>query len=90
MKKITKELGEGHPNVVDVIKDGSVNGAVNTITKGRIPLRDGFYICQAAADNLIPCFTSLDISYAVLQVLADETGTYSAKPLPEYRNKEPV
>jgi len=31
---ITKKLSEGHPNVVDVINNGTVQGAVNTITGG--------------------------------------------------------
>ena len=28
----TKKLAEGHPNVVDVIEDGSVGAVVNTVT----------------------------------------------------------
>jgi carbamoyl-phosphate synthase large subunit len=57
---ISKKLGEGHPNVVDVIRDGTVNGVVNTLTGERTPLRDSFQIRRAAAEKRIPCFTSLD------------------------------
>ncbi|MDO8568176.1 MAG: carbamoyl-phosphate synthase large subunit, partial [Dehalococcoidales bacterium] len=49
VKMISKKLSEGHPNVVDVIIDGTVDGVVNTITGGRAPLRDGFQIRRAAA-----------------------------------------
>jgi carbamoyl-phosphate synthase large subunit len=84
---ITKKLGEGHPNVVDVINDGTVDGVVNTITGGRIPLKDGFYIRRAAAEKRIPCFTSLDTARAVAETLANGIHAYSAQPLPEYRTK---
>jgi carbamoyl-phosphate synthase large subunit len=87
---ITKKLGEGHPNVVDVINDGTVDGVVNTVTGGRIPLKDGFYIRRAAAEKRIPCFTSLDTARAVAETLANGIHTYSAQPLPDYRRKEPA
>ena len=38
---ITKKLREGHPNVLDVIHDGQVDGVVNTVTGETTPLRDG-------------------------------------------------
>ncbi len=84
---ITKKLSEGHPNVVDVVNDGTVNGVVNTITGGRVPLKDGFNIRRAAAERRIPCFTSLDTIRAVVEVLSAGTHTYSAQPLPSYRNQ---
>ncbi len=84
---ITKKLSEGHPNVVDVINDGTVDGVVNTITGGRIPLRDGFYIRRAAAEKRIPCFTSLDTARAVAETLVNGIHTYNAQPLPSYRSK---
>jgi carbamoyl-phosphate synthase large subunit len=88
VKTITKKLTEGHPNVVDVINDGTVQGVLNTITGGRVSLRDGFYIRRAAAEKRIPCFTSLDTASAAVEALANGIQTYSAQPLPEYRGKE--
>jgi carbamoyl-phosphate synthase large subunit len=82
---ISKKLSEGHPNVVDVIMDGTVDGVVNTVTGGRIPLRDGFQIRRAAAEKRIPCFTSLDTVRAAVEALANGSQTYNAQPLPEYR-----
>ena len=38
----TKKLHEGHPNVVDVVLDGSVQAVINTVTGGRIPLERWF------------------------------------------------
>jgi len=87
---ISKKLSEGHPNVIDIINDSTVSSVVNTITGGRISLRDGFYIRRAAAEKRIPCFTSLDTARATIEALVNGSQTYSAQPLPDYRNKEPV
>jgi carbamoyl-phosphate synthase large subunit len=88
VKVITKKLSEGHPNVLDVIRDSTVDGVVNTVTGGRVSLRDGFEIRRAAAEKRIPCFTSLDTVGALADVLADGSRTFNVKPLPEYRNAE--
>ncbi|MFB0559477.1 MAG: carbamoyl-phosphate synthase large subunit, partial [Dehalococcoidales bacterium] len=90
VKMISKKLSEGHPNVVDIINDGTVNGVVNTITGGRVSLRDGFYIRRAAAEKRIPCFTSLDTARAAVEALVNGNQIYSAQPLSDYRRKEPA
>jgi carbamoyl-phosphate synthase large subunit len=84
VEKIGKKLDEGHPNVVDIITDGSVAGVVNTITGGRVPLRDGFHIRRAAAEKRIPCFTSLDTALVALKALASGSQIFNVKPLREY------
>ena len=85
VKKISKKLGEGHPNVVDIINDGSVAGVVNTITSGRVPLRDGFHIRRAAAEKRIPCFTSLDTARVALKALVSSSSQiFNVKPLRKY------
>ncbi|MBM4463633.1 MAG: carbamoyl-phosphate synthase large subunit [Chloroflexi bacterium] len=86
VKFITKKLGEGHPNVLDVIQDGTVNGVVNTITGGRAPLRDGFFIRRAAVEKRIPCFTSLDTARAATEALVRRNHIFSVHPLREYVN----
>ncbi|MFC1915688.1 carbamoyl-phosphate synthase large subunit [Chloroflexota bacterium] len=90
VQMISKKLSEGHPNVADIINDGTVNGVVNTITGGQIPLRDGFYIRRAATEKRIPCFTSLDTIQAAVDALAYGSQIYSVQPLPDYRTKEPA
>jgi carbamoyl-phosphate synthase large subunit len=84
---ITKKLDEGHPNVIDIIHDGTVNGVINTITGGRVSLRDGFHIRRAAAEKRIPCFTSLDTARAVAEVLVNGQYNYNVLSMPEYRNR---
>ena len=89
VRVINKKLSEGHPNAVDIINDGTVSGVVNTITGGRVPLRDGFEIRRAAAEKRIPCFTSLDTARAAVEALSNGGQTYSAQPVFDYREKEP-
>jgi carbamoyl-phosphate synthase large subunit len=81
---ITKKLTEGHPNVLDVIRDGMVNGVVNTVTGERTPLRDGFAIRRAAAEKGIPCFTSLDTIRAVVEALTGKKHLFNVQPVREY------
>ena len=84
VRMVTKKLGEGHPNVVDVIQDGSVSGVVNTITGGRTPLKDGLAIRRAAAEKRIPCFTSLDTARVAIRALANSSQIFNVQPLREY------
>jgi len=84
VKMVTKKLGEGHPNVADVIQDGFVDGVVNTVTGGRIPLKDGFNIRRAAAERRIPCFTSLDTVRVAIEALINSNQVFNVQPLREY------
>jgi carbamoyl-phosphate synthase large subunit len=88
VKMVTKKLSEGHPNVVDVIQDNSVGGVINTITGGRIPLKDGFAIRRAAAEKRIPCFTSLDTARVAIGALADSSQIFNVQPIREYLNRK--
>ena len=84
VKMVTKKLSEGHPNVVDVIQGNSVAGVINTITGGRIPLKDGLAIRRAAAEKRIPCFTSLDTARVAIKALASSSQIFGVQPLREY------
>ncbi|MFH0847220.1 MAG: carbamoyl-phosphate synthase large subunit [Chloroflexota bacterium] len=85
---ISKKLGEGHPNIIDLIDNGTINGVVNTITGGSVPLRDGFEVRRAAVERRIPCFTSLDTANAAVEILLKGAQTYNIKPLPDYRRQD--
>ncbi len=87
---ITKKMNEGHPNVVDIINDGTVKGVVNTLTGGQIPFRDGFHIRRAAVEKRIPCFTSLDTVRAAADAMSTGNQIYTAQPLSDYRTKAPA
>jgi carbamoyl-phosphate synthase large subunit len=84
VRMITKRLGQGHPNVLDVIRNGDVDAVVNTLTGDRAPLRDGFEIRRAAAERRLPCFTSLDTLRVAVDVLAATGGVLEPRPMQEY------
>ncbi|MFQ5827319.1 MAG: ATP-grasp domain-containing protein, partial [Dehalococcoidia bacterium] len=86
---ISKKLSEGHPNILDIIRDGTVDGVVNTLTGERGPLSDGFEIRRAAAEKRIPCFTSLDTTRAAVEAVINGDQTFSVQPLREYLMKNP-
>jgi carbamoyl-phosphate synthase large subunit len=79
-----KKLGQGSPNVLDIINSGKVIGIINTITGGRTALQDGFHIRRAAVERRIPCFTSLDTARAGLRALTHSRQIYNIKPVNEY------
>ena len=82
---ITKKLSEGHPNVVDVINDGTVQAVVNTVSEvAASTLRDGFYIRRAAAERRIPCYTSLDTARVVVESFLTGATSYSVEPMDSY------
>ncbi len=88
VKITSKKLDEGHPNIIDLIIDGTISGVVNTTTGGHAPFRDGFYIRRAAAEKRIPCFTSLDTIRAAAEAIDQSALSCTVQPLPDYRNKK--
>ncbi|HEX3014947.1 MAG TPA: carbamoyl-phosphate synthase large subunit, partial [Desulfobacteria bacterium] len=68
-----KKLQEGSEEIIELIKSGKANLVVNTITRGKHHESDGFMIRRAAADNGIPCLTSLDTANAILMVLEEKS-----------------
>jgi len=83
----TKKLSEGHPNVVDAIIGGNIQGVINTITSSGTVMRDGFAIRRTAAERRIPCFTSLDTARAAVDILVRDKHDYHVQPLSAYRNR---
>jgi carbamoyl-phosphate synthase large subunit len=79
------KLGNGRPNVVDVIEEGRVDLVINTVShvqtdelsygagangqEGR-SVKDGYTIRLAAAQRRIPCCTSLDTARALVEAMA--------------------
>jgi carbamoyl-phosphate synthase large subunit len=83
----TKKLAEGHPNVLDVIIGGNIQGVINTVTSSGTVMRDGFAIRRTAAERRIPCFTSLDTARAAIDILVRDKHDYHVQPLASYRNR---
>jgi len=79
---MVNKFGQGHVDVLDVIADKSVSAVVNTMTGATAILDDGFSIRRAAADNRVPCFTSIDTARAAVESI--KGSTYNVKSLAEY------
>jgi carbamoyl-phosphate synthase large subunit len=84
--EVTKRLSQGHPNVVDIIRQGLVDAVINTPEGAQMAtIKDGFYIRRAAVERRIPCFTSIDTARAAVEALVVDQHRFSVQPLPEYR-----
>tara|TARA_Y100000994_G_scaffold244112_1_gene243436 strand:- start:1578 stop:4919 length:3342 start_codon:yes stop_codon:yes gene_type:complete len=84
VKMITKRIAEGHPNVVDVIQNGTVDVVINTESSLTSVIRDGFEIRRNAVERRIPCFTSLDTARAAIENLFSVHQNYNIKSSEDY------
>jgi len=85
---ITKKLGQGYPNVVDVIREGTVSAVINTVSDSAKTLKDGFYIRRAAAEQRIPCYTSLDTAHVASEGLIIDSGKFNVESIDKYLDTE--
>ncbi|MEG6511347.1 carbamoyl-phosphate synthase large subunit [Desulforamulus ruminis] len=63
------KVNEGGETIVDLIKANRINLVINTISRGKDPWRDGFKIRRSAVEHGIPCLTSMDTAWVMLEVL---------------------
>ncbi len=67
--EVVNKVEEGSPNIIDLIRENKIDMIINTLTRGKAPQRDGFKIRRAAAEDGIPCLTSLDTAWALYEVI---------------------
>ncbi|MBI4507579.1 MAG: ATP-grasp domain-containing protein, partial [Chloroflexi bacterium] len=84
VRVITKRIGQGSPDVLDILRSGEARAVVNTMTGDRDPLRDGFYIRRTAVECGAPCYTSLDTARVIADLVANGAPAYEVLPLAEY------
>lgn len=82
---VTKRIGRGHPDMLDVILDGTVNCVINTPGPADKEILDGLEIRRAAVERGIPCITSIDTARTVVAATANANELYSIQPYPNYR-----
>jgi carbamoyl-phosphate synthase large subunit len=75
-------IGEGSPDVLDVIKQRSVDLVINDFKAGRGPT-DNYRIRRAAVEASIASLTSLDTAHALVTALESESGP--PRSLQEYQ-----
>ena len=80
-----KKIGEGKPNILDLIESGAVGMIINTPSRGRQPANDGFQIRRRAVEMSLTCLTSLDTARVLLYCLQNRMLN---KSLPIYNLAE--
>ena len=75
-------IGEGAPDVLDVIKQRAVDLVINDFKAGRGPT-DNYRIRRAAVEASIASLTSLDTAHALVTALESESGP--PRSLQEYQ-----
>jgi carbamoyl-phosphate synthase large subunit len=89
---VALKIQEGHPNVLDVIENGQVQGLVNTVTGVRTATQDGFAdgfaIRRAATERGLAGYTSLDTLRAAVDSLDAPARGYQVAPLTTYLEGE--
>ena len=70
IKKIVNDkIEEETENLISLIQKGKVQYVVNTTTKGKQSMNDGFLIRRTSVENGVPCLTSMDTVEAILKVV---------------------
>ncbi|OAT86733.1 carbamoyl-phosphate synthase large subunit [Desulfotomaculum copahuensis] len=76
------KVREGSPHIEDLIRAGKIHLVLSTLTRGKEPERDGFRIRRAAVEHGVPCLTSLDTAWAMLEVLTSIKEGDIIEPVP--------
>ncbi|HIU72548.1 MAG TPA: carbamoyl-phosphate synthase large subunit [Candidatus Galloscillospira excrementipullorum] len=66
---VVRKIGEGKPDILDLLDSGKIGYVISTDTKGRIPSLDSVKIRRKAVERSIPCFTSIDTADAFVSCL---------------------
>ena len=74
----------GDPDVIDLIRSGGVDVVINTPEQTSVTLRDGFHIRRAAAEQRIPCFTSIDTAQHAVRAMVAGREDYHVAPMADY------
>ncbi len=85
VQMVTRRIGRGHPDMLDVILDRTVDAVINTPGPANKEILDGLEIRRAAVERGIPCITSIDTARTVVSAMAKANAVYTVEPLPAYR-----
>jgi len=85
VQMVTKRIGHGSPDMLDVIRDGVVDGVINTPGPADKEILDGIEIRRAAVERGIPCITSLDTARTVVGAMERSGESFTVEPIGSYR-----
>jgi len=79
-----RKVGEEHPNIADLIREGKVDLVINT-PFGRGARGDGYNIRTEATMSGVPCITTMQAAFSVVQgIAALRRNDISVKSIQEY------
>ena len=80
------KISEGHPNTLDLIREGKVDLIINTLTPNSKVETEARQMRRAAVERGIPCLTSLDTARGLEYALAERhnAGLCSVLGMDEY------
>jgi len=87
VQMVTKRIGRGKPDMLDVILTGIVDGVINTPGPADKEILDGLAIRRAAVERGIPCITSIDTARVMVAAMDKASAVYTVQPLPDYRRQ---
>ena len=85
VQMVTKRIGRGHPDMLDVILERTVDCVINTPGPADKEILDGIEIRRAAVERGVPCITSIDTARTIVAAMANSDAVYTVQPFPEYR-----
>jgi carbamoyl-phosphate synthase large subunit len=85
VQMVTKRIGRGHPDMLDVILERTVDCVINTPGPADKEILDGIEIRRAAVERGVPCITSIDTARTIVDAMAKSDAVYTVQPFPEYR-----
>ena len=86
VQMVTKRIGRGHPDMLDVILERTVDCVINTPGPADKEILDGIEIRRAAVERGVPCITSIDTARTIVAAMAKSNAIYTVQPFPEYRS----
>ena len=88
VQMVTKRIGRGSPDMLDVILNGTVDGVINTPGPADKEILDGLEIRRAAVERGIPCITSVDTARTVVEAMEKAGSVYTVQPVQAYRERD--
>ena len=85
VRMVTKRIGHGSPDMLDVIREGTVDGVINTPGPADKEILDGLEIRRAAVERGIPCITSIDTAKTVVAAMERAEESFTVEPINSYR-----
>jgi carbamoyl-phosphate synthase large subunit len=66
---VVNKVGEGHPDVLELVRRGEIDMIIDTPTHGRRLDSYGFVLRRAAVENAVTCFTFIDTARAMVDII---------------------